>query len=162
MSLNQEIIKIKSTALENNYLNDPVEREILVFHPDKIVDNSIMFNFKRKNNPVENIKKRLNKHKIENIPKYVRYENSIILKTDLENRYVAKVFAEELKIKNVYIESGRIRGDMRIPSLKLLYGNGGDDIVLEDDIKYMLDPERIMFSPGNINVRSNMKKRKSK
>ena len=40
MSLNQKIIKIKSKALENNYLNDPVEREILVFYPDEIVDNA--------------------------------------------------------------------------------------------------------------------------
>ncbi len=40
MSLNQKIIKLKSKALEGNYLNDPVEREILVFYPDKIVDNS--------------------------------------------------------------------------------------------------------------------------
>ncbi len=163
-------IRVKREYGENEIKNlnskNLVDSNYIIHHNKKYVyiplknytDNSIMFNFKRKNNPVENIKKRLNKHKIENIPKYVRYENSIILKTDLENRYVAKVFAEELKIKNVYIESGRIRGDMRIPSLKLLYGNGGDDIVLEDDIKYMLDPERIMFSPGNINVRSNMKK----
>ena len=37
MSLISELVDIKSKALENNPLGDPVDRKILVFHPDKLV-----------------------------------------------------------------------------------------------------------------------------
>ncbi len=152
------IKKLNSKNLvDNNYIIHHNKKYVYI--PLKnYTDGSVIFNFKRKNNPVENIKKRLNKHKIFDMPKYIRYENSIILKSELKNKYMAKVFSEEFNVKNVYIENGKIIGDMRIPSLELLYGNGGDDIIIEDNVKYMLNPKKIMFSPGNINIRSNMKK----
>ena len=40
MLLNQKIIKIRGESLKDNFLGDPVERDVLVFYPDKIVENS--------------------------------------------------------------------------------------------------------------------------
>jgi enterochelin esterase-like enzyme len=40
MTLQAELIEIKSKALKNNALGDPEERKILVFHPDEIVPGS--------------------------------------------------------------------------------------------------------------------------
>lgn len=153
----KEIKKLNNKNLIDNNLIIHHNKKYVYIPLKNYIENSIIFNFKNKNNASENIKKRLYEHKIKKIPKYIRYENSVILKTNIKNKYLAKVFAEELKVKNVYIETGKISGDMRIPSLKLLYGKGGDDIIIEDNVKYMLDPQKIMFSPGNINVRSNMK-----
>ncbi len=40
MALKSEIITIKSEALKNNYLKDTCEREILVFHPEELMDGA--------------------------------------------------------------------------------------------------------------------------
>ncbi|MEM0139321.1 MAG: alpha/beta hydrolase-fold protein [Ferroplasma sp.] len=40
MSLNSEIIKIKSKALEGNFLHDAYDREILAFYPEKLEEGA--------------------------------------------------------------------------------------------------------------------------
>ena len=85
---------------------------------------------------------------------YVRLGNSIIFKKKITVN-IAKMFSDLPGIKNIYYETGKIRGVKRKPSLKRLYG-GGDTRIIEYGIVYVLDLEKVMFSPGNINTRSKM------
>ena len=85
---------------------------------------------------------------------YVRLGNSLIFKNKITVK-IAKMFSDLPGIKNIYYETGKIKGVKRKPNLKRLYG-GGETRVIEYGIVYVLDLEKVMFSPGNINTRSKM------
>lgn len=87
---------------------------------------------------------------------YIRLGNSIIFKSSISRR-VAHQYASRLKVDNIYMETGKIQGIKREPSLKLIYGNGGETEVRESEVSYIMDLQKVMFSPGNINTRSKMK-----
>ena len=70
---------------------------------------------------------------------------------------VGFLFANALRVRTIYALTGRIEGKMRKPSLKILYGPGGDITHLENGVYFTFDPSRIMFSPGNVNVRTSMR-----
>ena len=85
---------------------------------------------------------------------YVRLGNSLIFKNKITVK-IAEMFSYLPGIKNIYFETGKIKGVKRKPSLKRLYGDG-ETRVIEYGITYILDLEKVMFSPGNINTRSKM------
>ena len=70
---------------------------------------------------------------------------------------IGLLFANALRVKTIYALTGRIEGQMRKPSLKILYGKGGDITHLENGVYFTFDPSKIMFSPGNVNIRTSMK-----
>ena len=91
------------------------------------------------------------------VPKrWITYGDSVILKF-LDNteqiKSIAKAFMEVLKCKSVYEMKGGVRGRNRIPRVKLVAGKGGETRHLENGVIYVFDPERIMYSPGNVNER---------
>ena len=67
------------------------------------------------------------------------------------------LYSRALRVKTIYTLTGRIEGKMRKPSIKILYGAGGDITHLENGVYFTFDPSRIMFSPGNVNIRTSMK-----
>ncbi|MCL4452367.1 MAG: class I SAM-dependent methyltransferase family protein [Candidatus Thermoplasmatota archaeon] len=90
--------------------------------------------------------------------RWVRYGNSVLIRYDgPDPRSLGKIIGEVLGAKSVYRFSGGISGVLRIPSLELLFGNGGPVTHLENGIRYTFDPSKVMFSPGNVGIRASMK-----
>jgi tRNA wybutosine-synthesizing protein 2 len=97
--------------------------------------------------------------------KWIRYGDSIALRMECSDEYqhtIAEAYARVLGVKSVYRIDGGIRGEIREPTMKLLYGPGGQTIHIENGIKYAFDPSKVMFSPGNVNERVSMKNFPSK
>lgn len=90
--------------------------------------------------------------------RWVRLGSSIIARfPDAEyetKEKVASVCAEILNVKSVYEITGRIIGQFRKPENRLIFGPGGDVTHLENGIRFTMDPEKVMFSPGNVNIRT--------
>lgn len=61
---------------------------------------------------------------------------------------IARAYVSKLKLWSFY-EIIEIRGIMRIPSVRLLYGINTDVLHFENGIAYRLNPSRVMFSKGN-------------
>ncbi|MEM0155577.1 MAG: methyltransferase [Thermoplasmataceae archaeon] len=92
--------------------------------------------------------------------KWIRYGDSIALRLNgnMDSQYaIAGAYAKVLGVKTVYRIDGGIRGEIREPTMKLIYGPGGEVQHTENGIKYEFDPSRVMFSPGNVNERVSMK-----
>ncbi len=88
--------------------------------------------------------------------KWTRLGKALIVR-DLKGRSkdaVAKAMADVLNVNSVYEISGRIQGEMRKPVLTRVFGKGGDIVHLENGVRYRFDPEKVMFSPGNVNERA--------
>lgn len=86
--------------------------------------------------------------------KWVRYGSSVILRLEgTHQREIAEEYVRVLGVRSVYRYNGRIHGIYREPSVKLILGPGGDIDHVENGIHYIFNPERIMFSPGNVNER---------
>lgn len=70
---------------------------------------------------------------------------------------IAQTYAEVLKCTTVLQDTGGITGVYREPSLKRLYGSPHTETIhVENGIRYCLDPQRIMFSSGNMAERLRM------
>jgi len=73
------------------------------------------------------------------------------------HKIIGEVYAQVLNRKSMLWDNGGISGEYREPNVKLIYGS--DDCVTihkENGVKYKLDPEKIMFSSGNIDERRRM------
>ncbi len=123
----------------------------------KHIEGSTMHDFMPHEDIFTRIKKNLKNMGIKNEKtQYIRLGNSLIFK-DRIGLVIAREYKSELMVDNIYIETGKIRGIKRSPSLKLVYGNGKETVVRESGIIYIMDLQKVMFSPGNINTRSKMK-----
>ncbi|MCL4342752.1 MAG: hypothetical protein M1267_02720 [Candidatus Thermoplasmatota archaeon] len=87
---------------------------------------------------------------------WVKLGNALFLRgLPAENKgRIAGIMGEVLNCKSVYEITGRIQGATRKPAVTLISGNGGEIVHLENGVSYCFDPEKIMFSPGNVNVRT--------
>lgn len=133
---------------DENYVYIPLIRHI---------GGSINHDFKPREDVFTGIEKDSERRGLKNTgAPYIRLGNSIIFKSSISRRIVYK-YASRLKVDNIYVETGKIRGIKREPSLKLIYGSGGETIVRESGVSYIMDLQKVMFSPGNINTRSKMK-----
>ncbi|EQD72063.1 Protein of unknown function Met10 [mine drainage metagenome] len=96
---------------------------------------------------------------LEAIPeRWVRYGDSIVIRYDgPEPSVIAGIFSGVLGVKSVYRYRGGVRYNTRKPSVELLFGPGGSVTHLENGIRYTFDPAEIMFSPGNVGIRTSMK-----
>lgn len=116
--------------------------------------------------PFEQIKKDLTKkipHKfIIKLPdKWEKVGNILTIKLlyDLENYegVIGKKYAEVLNCKTVLNDIGGITGELRKPNVKIIYGSKNTETIhKENKIRYKLDPQKIMFSSGNIDERIRM------
>lgn len=118
------------------------------------------------NKPFELIKKLLVKYipneLIEKLPvKWEKIGNVLVISLSKKLYYheqeIGQAYANILKCKTVLKDVGGIIGDFRTPTVKVIYGsNNTETIHKENGIKYKLDPQRVMFSSGNMQERLRM------
>ena len=88
--------------------------------------------------------------------KWITYGNSIILKLSgslKERKIIGKAFMKAIGSSSVYSMEGGVKNRVRVPAISLIAGKGGEVRHLENGVVYIFDPEKIMFSPGNVNER---------
>ena len=142
--------------LDRNYCIE--QDENYVYIPlVRTVAGSVTHDFRPRMDAPAKIRKNLARMGIKNEKlSYIRLGNSLIFKDKISTK-IARVYAGEMIIDNIYVETGKIQGVKRKPTLKLLYGKGCETRIRESGITYTLDLQKVMFSPGNINTRSKIK-----
>ena len=86
--------------------------------------------------------------------RWIRLGDALIIKDSRKpSRSVLQSIAQVLGVNSIYIDRGRIQGNIRRPELEIVYGAPGTVIHQENGIRYSMDPSRVMFSPGNVNER---------
>lgn len=71
-------------------------------------------------------------------------------------REVGEAYSRALGAKSVYAVDGRISGRYREPSLRLIFGPGGETVHHENGVNYVIDVSKIMFSSANHDERMRM------
>jgi tRNA wybutosine-synthesizing protein 2 len=70
---------------------------------------------------------------------------------------IGEVYAQKLKCKTVLCDVGGIMGALREPQVERIYGSAITETVhKENGIRYKLDPQKVMFSSGNMDERIRM------
>ena len=70
---------------------------------------------------------------------------------------IAEVYAHYLKCRSVLQEEGGIVGSFRQPQMVLIYGDADTETEhVENTVRFRLDPQKIMFSSGNLDERKRM------
>lgn len=95
--------------------------------------------------------------------KWVRYGDSVVIRSNCSNDQIGRIAQEiscVLGVTKVYNWEGAITGNYRRPNLKRILGDGGEVIHYENGISYAFDPEKVMFSPGNVNERVRIRNEK--
>jgi len=85
----------------------------------------------------------------------------IKLHPDLEkySKVLGKNYAEILQCKTILNDTGGITGIYREPKTKIIYGTSDTETIhKENGIRFKLDPQKIMFSSGNMDERIRMAK----
>jgi len=99
---------------------------------------------------------------IDKIPdKWEKIGDVLILRLPTElskyKKQIGKEYAEVLDCKSVLQDVSGITGTYREPNVKVIYGTKETATVhKENNIKYKLDPQKIMFSSGNMDERIRM------
>jgi tRNA wybutosine-synthesizing protein 2 len=116
--------------------------------------------------PFDKIKKLLSKtiplELIEKLPdKWEKIGNVVTIKLpDKLKKYkkqIGKTYADILDCKTVLNDIGGIIGELREPKVEIIYGSEDTETVhKENGIRYKLNPQKIMFSSGNMNERIRM------
>ena len=116
--------------------------------------------------PFENIKKILNNEipgfLIDSLPcKWEKIGDVLILKLDEELlRYqdvIGRVYSSVLKCRTVLNDIGGVSGEFREPNVEVVYGcKDTETIHKENGIHFKLDPQKVMFSSGNMDERIRM------
>ena len=118
------------------------------------------------NNPFKDIKKKIEKDLPSELIKYLpkkweKIGDIVIIKIDSKlNKHklaIGETYSKVLKCKTILNDIGGIKGELRQPKIKFIYGDK-DTITVhkENNIKFKLDPQKIMFSSGNMNERIRM------
>jgi len=118
--------------------------------------------------PFDQIKKLLTKEipskLISKIPdKWEKIGDIVTIKLSAElNRYEKKIgekYADVLKCKTTLRDISGISGVYREPNVKIIHGSKDTETIhMENGIRYKLDPQKIMFSSGNMDERIRMAK----
>jgi len=73
------------------------------------------------------------------------------------SKLVGERYAEILRCKTILNDIGGIKGEYREPKTKIIYGSNDTETVhKENGIRFKLDPQKIMFSSGNMDERVRM------
>jgi len=62
------------------------------------------------------------------------------------------------KVRSVCARTGKIKGELRTPQVKIIAGKGSETIHKENNYLYKLDTVKLMFSKGNIKERARVAK----
>jgi tRNA wybutosine-synthesizing protein 2 len=84
---------------------------------------------------------------------------TILLPSNLEKYkcIIGEKYAEFLKCKSVLRDIGGISGEFRVPNVEIIYGSEKTETIhKENNIRFKLDPQKIMFSSGNMDERIRM------
>ena len=106
--------------------------------------------------------KTMNKKLINNLPdKWEKVGDVVTIKLPAElkkySKQIGKTYAEVLDCKAVLNDIGGISGTYRKPNVEIIYGTKETETVhKENGIRYKLDPQKIMFSSGNMDERIRM------
>jgi len=101
---------------------------------------------------------------IKYIPKkWEKIGDILVIKLDKRlNKYketIGKHYAEALNCKTVLNDTTGISGVFREPNVEHIYGSKETETIhIENRIKYKLDPQRVMFSSGNMDERIRISK----
>jgi tRNA wybutosine-synthesizing protein 2 len=84
----------------------------------------------------------------------------IITLPDLLEKYekdIGKIYAHVLNCKSVLNDIGGVSGELRRPNTRIIFGSK-DTLTIhkENGVKFKLDPQKVMFSSGNMNERIRM------
>jgi len=118
--------------------------------------------------PIKQIRKKL-KHKISLeklrlLPdKWEKNGNVLIIKLDEKLKdydvVIGETYSDVLGCKTVLNDVGGITGDLREPTVEVIYGSSETETIhKENGIKFKLDPQKVMFSSGNMSERIHMSK----
>lgn len=114
--------------------------------------------------PQSVIRKELESVGLDNIDipeKWIRLGSSVTIRLPElpgeTKRIIGEIYSRVIGVRSVYEISGRIRGEFREPEVNLIHGPGGRIIHLENGLRYAMDPARVMFSPGNVHVRTSVR-----
>jgi len=66
---------------------------------------------------------------------------------------IAEIYGSVLSARTVVEDRSGIHGQLRIPDVNVLWGNGTDTVHVEGGVRYALDVAQVMLSPGNIEER---------
>jgi tRNA wybutosine-synthesizing protein 2 len=93
--------------------------------------------------------------------KWERIGDIVILKLPAElgryKEYIGEIYAEILQCKTVLQDTSGISGEYREPNVEIIYGSEKTETIhKENGIQYKLDPQRVMFSSGNMDERIRM------
>ena len=84
---------------------------------------------------------------------------TLVLPKELENYkgLIGKKYAEILNCKTVLNDIGGITGELRKPNVEIIHGSKETETThKENGICYKLDPQKVMFSSGNMDERIRM------
>jgi len=119
--------------------------------------------FKMVLNPIDKIRYNLTglipSDLIEKIPdKWEKIGDIGIIKLHFQlkdySREIGEIFAENLDCKTILNDVGGIKGLFREPNTEIIYGSiDTETIHKENSIRFKLDPQKIMFSSGNMDER---------
>jgi len=116
--------------------------------------------------PFDRIKKELSKvlpmDCIQLLPKkWEKLGTVILLKIPKEltpyQESIGKAYASALGCHSALNDVGGISGVYRIPTVKLVWGSSQTETMhMENGVRYLLDPQKVMFSSGNMAERKRM------
>ena len=119
------------------------------------------------NTPFDNIRKTLSDYVPEDLirflpEKWEKIGDVLIVKWNPAlNNFKEKIFenySQELNVKTILNDKG-ISGEFRLPNMEVLWGlNSTETTHKENGIRYKLDPQKVMFSSGNMSERIRMSK----
>lgn len=94
--------------------------------------------------------------------KWIRLGDSIVLKSregKIPSKRAMKAILDFTGARAVYIDSSLTKGVERKPGLRLIHGEPHELLHRENGVRYIFDPQKVMFSPGNVNVRGILRNR---
>ena len=86
-------------------------------------------------------------------PRFQRVGDIAILNS-LVGKGEAGKLLETLGVKTVCVKEGPVSGELRVPKIRVLAGNGTETVHKENGCLYKLDVAKVMFSKGNVQERA--------
>lgn len=93
--------------------------------------------------------------------KWIRLGSSLIIRlpetSESLKLTLGEIYARIVGVASVYEITGKIKGEFREPEIRLIHGPGGPITHIENGLRYRFDPLKVMFSPGNVHVRTSVR-----
>ncbi len=164
----QEAEKIMRYLRKDGYINENIKTEKsgdsivipLIKKPQNTSLHITEYDFQ--NFYEKNVKSRIYEEALkkgidtEEIPeKWVMYGKAMVVRKPV-SRTVFDIMKHLIGVESLYYYN-HVRGEYRQPLVIHQYGKRGEIEHRENGLNYVFDPEKIMFSPGNVNERTAMR-----